>query len=74
MLAIRQTDVHRINTIIGQEVFIGGVHSFWFKSCRSLFIAASNGVQVCAERSVHGWGESAAGNVTGTEKPPVDRH
>jgi predicted phosphohydrolase len=48
MLAIRQADVHRINALIGQEVFIGGMHSFWFKSCRTLFITAGDGVQVCS--------------------------
>jgi hypothetical protein len=48
MLAIRQADVHRINALIGQEGVIGGMHSFWFKSCRTLFIAAGDGVQMCS--------------------------
>jgi hypothetical protein len=47
MLAVRQADVHGINVLVGQEVFIGRVNAFWFKSCRPLLIAAGNGVQVC---------------------------
>jgi hypothetical protein len=74
MLAVRQAYVHGINSLVGQEIFIGGVHSFWLKSCRTLFITAGYGVQIRSARCVHCWGESAAGNVTGTEKPPVDGH
>jgi hypothetical protein len=48
MLAIRQADVHGINALIGQEVFIAGMHSLWLKSCRTLFISAGDGVQVCS--------------------------
>jgi hypothetical protein len=48
MLAIRQTDVHRINTFIGQEIVIRSVNTLWFKSCRPRFIAAGDCVQVCS--------------------------
>jgi hypothetical protein len=62
MLAVRQTDVHGINSVIGQQIVVRCMNLFRFKGRRPLFIAAGNGIQVCTTRCMHGWGETATSN------------
>jgi hypothetical protein len=50
VLAVRQTDVHGVNTFVGDEVVICCMNSYRFKSRRPLLVAAGDGIERCSAR------------------------